>query len=367
MAKERQKVELQQTKNAFKVIGKVSRIDKDGAFKQETATKGKSEGKTYRSLRFGVKTSETNEITVEMFDFEPTEVYAYSSEKKSGQKFPFNEWESLGDKGYAILQTRVGLGYGEDGKLETKGLPSYVASERIFEGLSNGDSVAVEGEIRYSTYENQQGKNVEKKSYIIKKVFKLKDINFEDAKFEEVSYFEQEMVFVSAESDKKEGKVYVIGRIIDFMKKFHDTQMVLDFKDGDGGNDAGMVKLADAFLKKFKFGDVIRVFGDTLNRVVVEETEEEESEEDALLASLGGKTKPKHAQTYVSKTYITEMRINGVDAWDKKVYTEDDFVKDELLADDKNDLASELGGKTKQNPFGDVDTGEDVDEDDLPF
>lgn len=373
--------ELKQTKNNFKFIGKVSRIDRDGAFKEEKATKGKREGDIYRSLRFSVKTSENNEMTVSMYDFEPTEVFMWNSEKKKkdknykGDRIPFDEWlekqEDLREQGYAVLQTRIGLTYGEDGKIISKGLPSFVASKDIYNGLSNGDSVVMEGEIRYSTYENQQGKTVEQKTYTIKKAYKIKDIDFESEKFEEVTFFEQEMVFVDAEADKSNKKVYVTGRVIDYNKNFHDTQFVVDYSDGNGGDDEGMVKLATAFLKKFKFGDVLNVFGDALNRVIVEEVEGEEESDEDLLSALGGKKKPAHAQSYVARTYVSEMQIHGVDAWDKKVYKEEDFIKDELLEEEesnkKNPFEDELGGKSKKNanPFDDDDT--DIDDDDLPF
>lgn len=369
---------LKQTRNSFKLVGKVTRLDKDGAFREEVATKGKNEGKTYRALRFGVKTSHTNEIMVEMFDFEPEKVFLWNSQKKKedkqykGDTVPFEYWlenqDELREQGYAVLQTRVGFDYDDDGKLISHGLPSYVASEYIYENLHNGDSVLVEGEIRYGSYENREGKKVEKKQYIIKKLIRLKNVvDFDAENFEEVTYFEQEMVFVGADMDKKEKKVYVTGRVIDYMKNFHDTQMVIDFSDGEGGEDKDMAKLAEAFAKKFKFGDVINVFGDTWNRVIVEEVEGEENEEDDLLASLGGKRKPKHAQGYTARTYITEMRINGVDAWEKGVYTEQDFQKDDLFADDEDSLSKELGGKSKpkkKNPF---DLGDDDLDDDLPF
>lgn len=375
---------LTETKGSFKVIGKVTRIDRDGAFKEETMDKenNKNYGRLYRSLRFGVKTSPTNEITVSSFDYEPKEVFMWNSDKRKkdetykGDRIPFGQWEEqedeLREQGYVVLQSRIGLDYGEDGKLKTKGLPRFVASKELYEGLDNGDSVVVEGTIRYSKYKNRNDEIVEQKNYTIEKVFKIKDIDFEDEKFEEVSYFEQEMVFVGADVDKKEAKAYVTGRIIDYYENFEDTQFIVDFSDGEGGYDASMVKLAEAFAKKMKFGDVINVFGDTLNRVVVEETEEEEGdEEDNLLASLGGRSKPKHAQNHVSRTYITEMQIHGVDAWDKKVYTEDDFMKDNLIEENKNPLADELGGKKKKkgdNPF-DVDEDDDgiISEDDLPF
>ncbi len=367
--------ELQQTKNKFKVVGKVTRLGMDGSFREEEAKKGKMEGKLYRSLRFGVQTSETNTITVEMFDFEPDKIFLWNSEKRKkdqsykGEKVEFEKWfnnqEKYRDEGYAVLQTRIGLEYKEDGKIDSKGMPSYLASEYINNVLENGDSVIIEGEIRYSTYENQQGKVVERKTYTIKNLHKIKDIDFEDEKFEEVSYFEQEMVFVDAEIDKTEKKAYVTGRVIDYQKNFHDTEMVIDFSDGD----KGMEKLATTFAKKLKFGDVLEVFGETLNRVIVEEREEDDDDETDLLSDLGGKAKPKHAQSYVARTYITEMQIHGVEAWDEKVYTEDDFVKDDLV--EENDLSNDFGGKKKpkeDNPFAsDDDNTIDISDEDLPF
>lgn len=375
--------ELKQTKNSFKFVGKVSRIDKDGAFKDEVATKGKREGDNFRALRFGVKTSVNNEMTVSMYDFEPTEAFLWNSEKAKkakeanktykGEKIPFSEWleneADLRAEGYTSLQTRVGLTYDDKNKLVSNGFPSFVASKNIYNGLSNGDSIVVEGEIRYSTYKNQQDKVVEQKTYTIKKVFKLKDVDFDHEDFEEVTYFEQEFVFVGAEADKDNKKVYITGRVIDYQKNFHDTQFVVDYSDGLGGTDKDMVKLAEASLKKFKFGDLLTVHGDALNRVVVEEVEEtEEDEKDALLASLGGKNKPKHAQGYSARTYITEMQVLGVDDWLKKAYKEEDFVKETLLSDDKEDLSSELGGKKKKkNPFEKELDSDDIGEDELPF
>ena len=369
--------ELQQTKNSFKFIGKATRLDKDGAFKEEEAKRGKREGDTYRSLRFGVKTSENNEMTVSMYDFEPTEVFMWNSEKRKkdqsykGDRIPFEEWlekkDELREQGYAVLQTRVGLNYDEKGKLKSHGLPSFVASEEIYNALNNGDPVVIEGEIRYSTYENQQGNEVEQKTFTIKKIFRLKDVDFESDKFEEITYFEQEFVFIDAVAEKDENKVYVTGRVIDYSKNFHDTTFVVDYSDGNGGKDKGMLKLAESIMKKIKFGDVLTVFGEALNRVIVEEVEEDEEEEDFSI--LGGKTKPSHAQSYTAKTYISEMQIHGIDDWVKKVYVEEDFDKDELMEED-NSLQNELGGKKKDkgaNPFDNDEDDDDISDEDLPF
>lgn len=379
---------LSQTVSAFKVRGKVTRIDKDNAFKQDVMKEGhRREGENYRALQFGVKTSDDNEVFVSSFDYEPKEVFLWHSEKAKeakekkkkfkGIKIPFTQWEEeakdLRKDGWSVLQSRVGIERDKKGKIISHGLPRYVAQKLIYEGINNGDSVVVEGKIRYSRYTNADDKVIEKTDYAIERLFKLDDIDFGDEKYEEISYFEQEMVFVDVELNKKENRAVVIGRTIDYQGKHIDTEFIIDFNDGDGegGVDKSMEKLAKVFRSKLKFGDVINVFGEILNKVIIVENEDEDlSEEDEILALMGGRSKPKHAEKWTSKDYITEMRIFGVDSWDKKVYKEEDFEIDELID-------NEFGGKQKPkggNPFkvdeddtGLADSSSDDDDDDLPF
>lgn len=367
--------ELQQTKSKFKLVGKVTRIDKDGAYKEGVAEKGKRQGDLFRSLRFGVKTSETNEIFVSMYDYEPTEAFLWNSKKREadsnykGDRMPFETWEEqkeeLREQGYSCLQTRVGISYGEDGKIISNGEVGFTASEIIYDNIDNGDSVLIEGEMRHSVYTNREGKEVPQTIYTIKKLYKIKDVDFEAEKFEEITYFEQEIVYVDSDIDKKEGKMYLTGRTIDYQKNYQDVQFIVNFKDESGAIDNNMVKLVDAIDKRIKFGDVINVFGDAVNRAVVQETEEDDKEETNIFAEFGGRQKPKHAETYTAKTYITELSIHGIDAHDAGVYTEDDFVDNSVV---DNSTASEFGGKGK-NPFANDGDNEgiEISEDDLPF
>jgi len=372
MAKE--KAKLVQSKSKFKVIGKVAGIDQQGAYKEEEQTKeGNRQGQTYRSIRFGVKTSDTNRINVTRFEYEPTEVFMWNSELRKkdenfkGKKIPFGTWEEteddLREDGWAVIQSRIGFDLDDKGKLITRGLPHYVAIQEIYENLTNDDSVVIEGEIRYSRWTNQQGQEVEQKQYVIERCFKIKDIDFEDEKFEEVSYFEQDIVYLGIDIDKKESVAYLSGRIIDFKEDWHDTTMVIRWVDENGETDKGMVKMVSTIKDKVKFGDVLTLHGETWNKALKTEVESDEDDDDDLFKDFGGKQKPKHAETYTVTNYINEMQVNGVEGWDKAVYTEDDFVKDELVEDDSN----EFGGKNKKssNPF-EVDDDEE-DEDDLPF
>lgn len=384
MAK-KEKTELKQTKTKFKLIGKVEGIDKDHAFKQDESKQGKHQGETFRSLGFNVKTSDNNKIRVQMFSYEPEEVFLWNTEKFNkakedgktykGVRVPYEDWlenqDDYRENGDAVLQSRIGIERDEEGKVVSKGLPTYVAIKELHSGLDNGDSITVEGNISYSTYE-KDGKINENKNFNIEKIFLRKEeIDFNDENFEELTYFEQEIVFVDAVPEKKENKVYVTGRNINYGGNWHDTQFVIDYSDGNGGTKPEMVKLADAIIKKVKFGDVINVFGDILNRVVVQEVEEDEDSED-IFSQFGGEAKDSRAETFTSKTYERELRIKGLDAWDKKVYKDTDFdKKEDLLEDKKKDKElDDFGGQSKKdaNPFDSEEKGKvDISEDDLPF
>lgn len=387
MAK-KEKTELKQTKTKFKLIGVVEGMDKDNAYKMDASKKGKHEGETFRSLRFNVKTSDNNKIQVQMFSYEPEEVFLWNSDKAKeakdngktykGKRIPFEDWlenqDDYRENGDAVLQSRIGLERDEEGKVISKGLPTYVSIEELHNNLKDGTSVTVEGNISYSTYE-KDGKVVENKNFNIERLFVRKEeVDFNDEKFEELTYFEQEVVFVDAVAEKKENKVFVTGRNINYQGKCHDTQFVIDYSDGKDGTDPDMVKLSSAILKKVKFGDVINIYGDILNRVIVEEIED--ADEDSFNPfDFGGKKKDSRAEKFTQKSYIRELQITGLDAWDKKCYKESDFEENEELLE-KEEKKSELddfGGKKKDtNPF-DLDEDEDangivdISEDDLPF
>lgn len=343
--------ELRETKGVFKLIGKVTRIDRDGAYREGILEKGKNEGKPYRSLRFGVQTSPVNEVIINAFDSRPDEVLLWNSEKKKkdekykGDRVPFEKWlkeqEKYRENGYTVLQTRIGLTYDDKGKLQTHGMPRYVAIQEIYNNLNEGDPIVVEGDLRYSQYTNNSGQNVIQRDLTINRLARRRKLDFDDEKFQEVSYFEQEMVFVDIDIDTAEKKAYLIGRIIFYNKKFIDAQFVIDFAE-----DKDLEKLAKQIKKLFKFGDVVNVFGNIVNRVEIEEVEEDDG--DDLAKKLGGKSKPEHAKR-ILRNYVSEYQILGVDKWEQGVYTEDDFITQE---EENNDLSAELGGKKKvDNPF----------------
>lgn len=373
--------ELEQTRGEFKIKGLVKGIDRDNAYEEGVRPDGRHAGRTFRKLNLGVQTSEDNQLRLGMFSYEPDEVFLWNNEKRKkdkdykGERMPYDEYlqkkDILKANGTAVLQARIGVDTDEDGKLITHGLTSYEASEEIYDNVDNDDSVYVEGQISYSEYKNRQGDMTTAVNYNINRLFKASnDFDLRAESYEKQDYYEQQFVYVDSMVDKSKKQLIVIGRIIDYRKNTVDTNFVINY-----GEDKSMSKLAENVRKKFKFGDLVTVFGQLVNRTVEQDVEEEE---DDLLSALGGKSQPSHAKR-ANFTYEREMTIDGVLEWERGFYTEDDFYNNELVEEDDDNLASELGGKKPKkndNPFSESDDSDDEDpfadegdpfDDSLPF
>jgi len=367
--------ELQQTRGKFKFKGIIKGIEKEDAFKSDVKDGGKNDGKTYRTIRFQVQTSPTNSLTVQAFAYEPDKVYLWNSEKAKeekeaggkykGLRIDFDEWyenrETYREEGYTLLESRLGLTRNEKGKLEQQSLPLFMSILEISESLKDGDEVIIKGDVSHNEYVNRNSEVVKNTQYNLKEVYRTEGIDFEDEKFEEVKYFEDEIIFVEAMlNDETKDEVIVIGRSIDWKGDYLDSEfkIKLDSKDKK--------VFANNILKKVKFGDFLHVHGDAVNKVIVSEAEPEVDDEeiDPFLASLGGDTTPAHASNYTIREYISELSINGLKGAKQGLYTEEDFASEE-----EDDFAGSLGGS--EDPFAEDSKDEEdpfnVSEDDLPF
>lgn len=378
---------LEQTKGTFQLKGNAKQIDRDNAYEEAIRPDGQYAGRTYRKLNIGLQTSPSNQPRLGIFSYEPEQVFLWDNAKRKkdpsykGDRMPYEEYlgkkEVLKMNGVAVLQNRIGVTYDEDERLVSEGVTSYEATELIYDNVDNGEGLYVEGDISYSEYKNKQGDMVSGVNYNISRLHKAGDeFDLNDEKYEVENYYEQEMVFVDSMPDRDKKQLIVIGRIIDYRGNTVDSNFVVNY-----GDDEGMKKLATNLNKKFKFGDLMTVHGEIKNETVEEEVE---TVEDDALAMLGGKAQPSFAKR-TNRSYNREMTINGVTAWEKKFYTEDDFADNEFIKEveeeEKDDLTNELGGKPakkKDNPFADSDDDlneedpfadlDDEDEsDDLPF
>jgi single-stranded DNA-binding protein len=369
-----QEFKLTQTKSGFKFAGIVEGMN-DNSYNEGTIQQGKNEGKSYRSVRFRVRTSPTNALQVELFGMEQDYVYPYKQGKKGAdgkrskgetKRIPFEDRNDL-PEGYHLIGVSVSLKMEKDAKGKEKivreNMVDYDAVDEIYNNLSDGDSVYVAGEIQISEYEDRNGEQQKQAKYIIKSIgLQKKPIDFADEKFEELNAFEQEIVFVGADVDKASQTVVVTGRTIQYGDKFTDYQFYIR----PNGKDS-LVKLGAAFAKKVKFGDLVKVLGLALNKTeeveVKSSTEKKKATNDDPFADAG--EAPKGYDKTTVTNYIQELQItaiakdeNGNSLFTKGKYKEDDFIIEELIDEDEDD---------DKDPFASDDDEVEIGDDDLPF
>lgn len=368
---------LAQTKGTFDLVGRVVNIDRENAYQEKTMDKGKNKGKSYRTLRFGIKTSESNIIQVSMFSFLPDEVYLWDSVNKKGGKVPYETWKK-NRKGYekqkkVPLQTRVGLEKGEDGKNITMHLPSFDVMEYIYDNLNNEDSVMAKGNISRNTYESRSGDVQTSVNYNLESLFKLKnEVDFSDEKFEEKSVFTEQFIFESADLDSRNKTADVYGKVVNYHGKTNDVIYKINFADEE---DSGLEQMAKIFAKKIDYGSLLQVHGNVVNRAVTEEADEEP--EDEMLALMAG----ERNRMNTTVTYVNYLEIRGTDALERAKYTEEDVatgednfvVKEESVKEEDDDLKAMKGKPKKEVKLEDEDDDfldfgdDDLSDSDLPF
>jgi single-stranded DNA-binding protein len=340
---------LKQTKGEFNLVGIVSGINHENAYREGITKQGKNKGKEWRSIRFAVATSRTNKIFVELTGWEQDEVTAYSSEKKETKKFPWSKRNKL-PEGYAILQVRASLEKDEDDKKYVqKAMTAYDAVDYIREHLKDGDSVWVKGEISFQEFEGRNGQIVHKTVYTIKSIGKTRNpVDFDAEDFEETAGFVQNIIFDSAERDEETNKVIVNAYIVSFNGKASRGQFTVNAETNP--------KMAEAFLKKCHFGDTMELYGICRNELITKEEDiEDEGEEDPF----NSEERPR-GTIKVIRDYETELLIKGVTkgTWEQGVYTEDDFISMQAEEDYGSDKSSI--DEDDDDPFTE-------DDDDLPF
>ena len=384
MAEKQEKI-LEQTRSTFRAIGKVTGVDRDNFYKSGIVERGKNEGKEYRSLRFGVKTSPTQTIYVQMFGMEQDQVYVYDNKIKKGGMVDYDEFmdkqEAWAEEGKVTFDSTVNLT--TTGRKDPKShLLKFDNIDLIYELLSNGMSVYVSGNITRSSYENQSGETVNQTNNDLTQILLVDDIDFDSNKFREYAVFTEEFVLTDTEIDKEQEKLIVNGLTIDYNENTYPVSFDLSYAEEMNGKLLSTEGVSDEDIKKnneyvaeqvemkkkmikafrkLKYGTLLKVDGKMINKVTVTE---QETEDDDLLADLRGNSK-KAIYDY-SKT----LSISGTDSYTPSKYKEDDFLeaqrKNDLVEEKKSDDFDDLKGSKEKDPFGDS-SEIDISEDDLPF
>jgi hypothetical protein len=369
--KKKQKVELEQTQGTVRLMGYINRLEDNGIF-EGNIKNGAHAGNEYKSLRFGIKTSETNEVPVELFGMEFNEVKVYEAltkeERENGQVADevTLEWEDRDEipDGYQLpffQQITLSLERDAKGKLIRNQFLAFDAVEEIFEKLEDGDCVYLRGNIEHSEYVGQDQKKHKQSKFVIKSISKTKkEVDFLEDDFTEIANFEQQLVYIDSMMDNETNKLHVIGRTINYKGEFTDIMFAVDNEK--------YPKLVKNIKKMLKFGDLVTVFGNCVNRTV-EQIQEVESDEEF---DFGGE-KPKSYQRTINRTE-TELEIVDIDGKTFKLgqgkYKIEDFKNVNLIQDkedddekddEEDDENVDFGGK------GNSDSDIDIEDDDLPF
>ena len=328
---------LEQTRGSFRLQGKIVGINKDNAFTVGTTKKDNS--KHYHSLRFGVKTNETNIINIEVFGAETDEIAIYRKEPKDTKKIPFADRKKALPEDYQMMGVKVTpastepVVKGKKSKAPSTTYIDYDAALFISQNFNDGDSVQVSGTLQPNSYSNAQGVIVSNFKYVLKNIFALNnEIDFEDKKFAEMASFETEIIVTEPpQFNKEKDKIIVNAYSIGYADTFKEIQLAIHYDKNK--------QLGDNFLK-LKFGDYIKVLGICINQ----------PSEQEVVTDEWGSEMPKGYGKFGS-TYINELRITAVakDAdgntcYKKRKYTQDDFVKveeDEVDTSDEPDFGNE--------------------------
>lgn len=235
---------FEQTKNHIVLTGIIAGKDnpkKSNGYKEGVIENGDYKGNKYRSIRFMLKTSDSNVIPVEVFGTTKENVVFYNEKLKKSVKVNWEQRHTAKYDGYELM------------------LPEYDLAEIINNEFKDGDSVTIKGKIRYQIYEDKL-----QIKFIIGKIYKCTEpLDFTSENFKEKCYFNQEIIVESVEEDKKENKVFVNAYHIEYGDRINFCSFEVD-----------PLHVTPTFIKNIKglkFGDFIKVSGVIHSRVIYTE------------------------------------------------------------------------------------------------
>lgn len=318
---------LQPTYGRFKVRGIVTGLDKDYAWVDSVS---ESSGRPYRIIRFNVKTSETNQVQVELVGSIQDNVYFYNREEKKSIAVNWDSRYEERDDGYELIGVQVGLEKDDKGKNIIKTLVPYDATKEIYNNLKDGDSVYIVGRLVYSEYETNNGNKISQVRNEIQRIYFTTDpVDFNAENFKEINDFKQDIIVVGSEYDKELNKLFVNTYIVTNKEgDFVPYQFTIDGED----------KKLHTLLKNIKalpFGSLLNVEGKILNKVETVKIEDDMIEED-----IWGDDESSFDNN-VGSRIVKEMTIRrGIgSSLQKALYSEEDFIKDDGWIDiDDEDL-----------------------------
>lgn len=313
---------LLMTEGQFKVRGLVTGTKKNDKFFQQKTQRNGFERNT---VSFGVKTSEDNEVYVQISDSEKEDAYfskpsAVKGEKSEVKKISWGQRKNFKEEGFSPIGISVGLEKDENNKNIIKNMFDYDAAEYLSKKIEDDIPVMIVGELDFSSSEGENGKTRYKKLKIKKIYNSLVDFSKED--FKEESHFKQKCLFIDITQAQKDGKPdtedprWIVKAKIVTYKTLEDIEFVIRNKT-----------LASNFKKHLKAYNRISVHGKINNRRMAEEIE------NTSVDDWGGEADPFN---YINSPRKFEFEIIGIDTKDidTKTYTEE-IVSNAFKAQDE--------------------------------
>ena len=163
---------LEETKGKFKIVGRVTGIGNENAYREGFT---KKDEKPYKSLSFFVETSKENRVKVELFGMERDVVYAYSQKDKKSKAI---NWENRHDNHGSYKVIGINAFLEGEGKKERKVLVEFDAIDYILEHLKDGDFVRVTGSPDYQEFETDNGEKRQSVRFNINSITTSTTFNF---------------------------------------------------------------------------------------------------------------------------------------------------------------------------------------------
>lgn len=327
---------LLMTEGQFKVRGLVTGTKKGDKFFSKMTQRNGFERNT---INFAVKTSEDNEVYVQISDSEKEDAFFYKKsdikgEKGTTSKISWGQRKNFKEEGFTPIGVTVGLEKDEKNKNINKNMFEYDAAEYLSNKLEDDMAVMIVGELEFSSSENANGKNRYKKLKIKKLYNSVVDFSQED--FKEESYFKQKCLFIDIVQAKKGDRVdtedprWIVKAKIVTYKTLEDIEFVIRNK-----------VLASNFKKHLKPYNRISIHGTINNKRMAEEVQSASNDD------WGGESDPFN---HINSPRKFEFEIIGIDTKDvdTKTYTEaivinafkaqDEFGSDENVWEDDTNI-----------------------------
>lgn len=305
------------TEGEFKARGLVTGTKKGDKFFQQKTQKNGFERNT---VSFGLKTSEDNEIYVQISEAEKEDAWFYKQsetkgEKGTSKKISWGQRTNFKEEGFEPIGIVVGLEKDEKNKNVSKNMFDFDSAEYLSKKLVDEMAVLVVGELEFSSREDENGKNRYKKLKIKKIYNSVVDFAKED--FKEENFFKQKCLFmeiVQATKDNKpdtEDPRWLVKAKIVTYKTLEDIEFVIRNKI-----------LASNFRKHLKAYNRISIHGVINNKRMAQEVENTTASSE----DWGGETDPFNS---VGSPRKFEFEITGIETKDidTKTYTEDIVIK----------------------------------------